>query len=390
MSGERAHALLSASGAHRWLKCTPSARLEDTLPERTSEYAEEGRLAHELAELRLRKHFIEPMGVRKFNNRVKKFKENPLWQDEMLKHTETYLEYLKGVSMDFSSQPYVAVEKKLNFSTYVPEGFGTGDCIMIHGSILYVVDFKYGKGVPVSAENNVQMMLYALGAYAEYLLLYPITEVRMVIVQPRLDSISEWVITVDDLLAWGNVIKPIAQTAFAGEGEFAVGEHCKFCRAKSLCRARAEFNTGLEEYKDLKPPLISNVEVGELLIKAKDLAKWAADLEEYALSACLQGEEVPGWKAVHGRSSRKFTDMDAAFKILMENDIEEAILYERKPLTLAKVEKTIGKAKFGELLNDYVEMPPGKPTLVPENDKREPIKQISAEDDFKKEETDNE
>ena len=185
------HALLSASGSARWLACTPSARLEAQFPETTSEYAEEGILAHEIAELKLRKA-TEPMGPRKFNNRIKKFKENPLYQDEMLKHTDTYLDYVSGIVHEYAIRPYVAVEKKLDYSAYVPEGFGTGDCIIIGGDTLHVIDFKYGKGVPVSAETNPQMMLYALGAYLEYSFLYPIEKVVMSIVQPRLDSISEF------------------------------------------------------------------------------------------------------------------------------------------------------------------------------------------------------
>lgn len=380
---ERAHAILSASSAHRWLVCTPSARLEETLPERKSDYAEEGRLAHEIAELKLRKHFIEPMGPRAFANRLKKFKEHELYQDEMLKHTDTYLEYVQSIVHSFSSPPYVAIEKKLDFSKYVPEGFGTGDCIIIGGSIMWVIDLKYGKGVPVSAKRNPQMMLYALGAYEAYNFLYPIEIVKMSIVQPRLDSISEWEIPINELLAWGESIKPIAQKAWAGEGEYVPGEHCQFCRAKALCRARSEFNMSLEKYHGLKPPLISNEEVGQILTKARDLAAWIKDLEEYALAECLAGNEIPGWKAVEGRSIRQFTDWEKAFKVLIENGIDEAMLYERKPITLAATEKLLGKKKFNELLSEFVERPPGKPTLVPESDKREPLRRQSAEDDFR-------
>ncbi|AYO30228.1 DUF2800 domain-containing protein [Biomaibacter acetigenes] len=377
------HALLSASGAHKWLVCTPSARLEETFPETTSEYAEEGRLAHQIAELKLRKHFIEPMGPKTFNNKLKKLKENPLFQEEMLNHVDEYFNYVCKIALNYPSTPYVTIEKKLDYSTYVPEGFGTGDCIIIGGDTLHIIDFKYGKGVPVSAEDNPQMKLYALGALSAYSILYSIKKVKMSIVQPRLDSISEWEISAADLLTWGESIKPIAQKAFNGEGNFVPGDHCRFCRAKALCRARAEFNMSLESYNMMKPPIISNQEVGEILIKAQDLVKWVKDLEEYALSECLAGNDIPGWKAVEGRSVRQFTDQEAAFKVLMANGIDEAMLYERKPLTLASVEKLLGKAKFKELLDAYVETPPGKPTLVPESDKREPIRRISAEEDFK-------
>jgi Protein of unknown function (DUF2800) len=383
---ERDHALLSASAAHRWLVCTPSVRLEEQFPDTTSEYAKEGTLAHEIAELKLRKYFIEPMSQRTFNSRLNKFKKHELFQEEMLKHTDTYLEYLQSITLRLPSQPYVAIEKRVNYSAYAPEGFGTCDCIIIHGEDLYVTDFKYGKGVPVSAENNPQMKLYALGAYMEYNLLYPIKQVHLAIVQPRLDSISEWSLSIDDLLAWGEEIKPIAQKAFNGEGDFVPGEHCKFCRAKAQCRARAEQYTALEDFKMMKPPLISNEEVGEILEKALHIESWVKDLKEYALAECLKGNEIPGWKAVEGRSTRQFADLDKAFEHLKQNGIDEAMLYERVPLTVAKIEKVLKKAEFTRLLEEpgFVVKTPGKPALVPISDKREAITATpDAEDDFK-------
>ncbi len=304
MTEGRAHAILSASGAYRWLACTPSAKLEEAFPERTSEYAEEGRLAHSIAELYMRKHYLEPMGPKKFAAALKSLQQNPLYQPEMLKHIEAYLDYIAGVVHGFGSPPYIAGEKRLDFSAYVPEGFGTGDCIVIGGEVLHIVDLKYGKGVPVSAERNPQMMLYALGAWLEYSFLYPINRVQMTIFQPRLDTVAEYAMPIADLIAWGDSIKPIAARAFAGEGDFVPGDHCQFCRAKALCRARAEFNTALEEFHLMRPPLISNAEVGDLLARAQNLAAWASDLKEYALAECLRGGEVPGWKAVEGRGSR--------------------------------------------------------------------------------------
>ncbi|WP_035295165.1 DUF2800 domain-containing protein [Brevibacillus thermoruber] len=381
---EREHALLSASGSHKWLHCTPSARLEEQFPETKSTYADEGRLAHEIAELKLRKHFIEPMGPRAFNNRLKKFKENPLFQEEMLRHTDTYLEYVQGIVHGFTAPPYIAIEKRLDYSAYAPEGFGTGDCIIIGGNTLHVCDLKYGKGVPVSAEGNPQMRLYALGAYVEYSFLYPIERVRMAIIQPRLDSISEDEISIAELLAWGESIKPIAQKAFAGEGEFVPGDHCRFCRARATCRARKEYYDPLEDFKRMKPPLISNEEVGQILERARGLAKWVSDLEEYALAECLKGNEIPGWKAVEGRGSRQYVDQDAAFAALKAAGIDEAVLYERKPLTVAQVEKVLGKAEYRKLLEEpgLVKAEPGKPTLAPISDKREAITRPSAADDF--------
>jgi hypothetical protein len=250
------HALLSASSSHRWLNCTPSARLEEKLPESSSQYAEEGSLAHEIAELKLRKYCIEPMRARSFNARIKKFKEMPLFQEEMLKHTDTYLDYIAGVLHGFSSPPYVAAEKKIDYSSYAPEGFGTCDCIIIGGNILQIIDFKFGKGVPVSAKNNPQMKLYALGAYTEYSFLYPIDTVKMTIVQPRIHtSISEASLSIEELLKWGESIKPVAKLAFNGEGEYVPGEHCRFCRAKALCRARADHYLSLEVFNKMKPAL---------------------------------------------------------------------------------------------------------------------------------------
>lgn len=207
------HALLSASSSHRWLQ-------EEKLPESKSDYAEESSLAHEIAELKLRKYCIEPMGARSLNAKLKKLKENPLFQDEMLKHTDTYLDYIAGILHGFSSLPYVAAEKRIDYSSYVPEGFGTGDCIIIGGNLLHIIEFMYCRDVPVSAKSNTQMMLYALGAYNEYAFLYPIDTVKMTIIQPRLDSISEDTMTIEELLIWGEVIKPIAKLAFNGEGEY--------------------------------------------------------------------------------------------------------------------------------------------------------------------------
>lgn len=391
IQAEREHALLSASASERWLHCTPSARLEEHFPESTSEYAEEGRLAHAIAELKLRKAFLEPMGPGKFRSALKKLQTNSLYKDEMLGYTDAYLDYVSGIVHAFSFLPYVAVEKKYFYDSYVPEGFGTVDSTVIGGSVLHVTDFKYGKGVPVSAIDNSQMKLYALGALHMYKLLYDIQTVKLAIVQPRLDNISEFEITAADLYAWGESIKPIAQTAWNGQGDYVPGGHCQFCRAKALCRARSEFNTGMEEFHCLKPPLISDEEVGQILIRAIDLEKWVKHLKEYALSACLAGRSIFGWKAVAGRSDRQFDDTDAAFQALIEAGYEEAVLYERKPITLTSVETLLGKKKFTELLASHVMKPPGKPTLAVENDKREAVTaRTNAQDDFKEGVNENE
>lgn len=380
-----AHAILSASGASKWMACTPSARLEEQFPDSTSEYAKEGTLAHELCELKVRKNLIEPMHTRTYNSKLKKLKEHELWQDEMDKHTDTYLEYIQGLVHSYNCTPAVMVEKKVDFSSYVPDGFGTADCIIIAEGTLHVIDFKYGKGVAVSAENNPQMKLYGLGAYLEYSFLYAISKVKMTIVQPRLDDISECEISTTELMEWAEeVVKPLADMAYKGEGTYIAGNHCKFCRAKATCRERARMNLEVAKFDFKKPPLLSDEEVGEALKQAQDLAKWAEDLKDYALAESLKGKLIPGWKAVEGRGSRVFTDNEEALKVLIGSGIDETMLYERKQLTLAQIEKVLGPKQFKELVGNMVEKSPGKPTLVLDTDKREAItNEDSIKNDFK-------
>jgi len=386
----RAHALLSASGASRWLNCPPSARLEENLPETPSTYAAEGTLAHSIAELKVRKLLMH-LPTKSFNASLKKLQADPLYNEEMLRHTDTYADYVAQLVHGYKSTPYITVEKRLDFSRWVPEGFGTGDCIVINGETINIIDFKYGKGVPVSAEGNSQMLLYALGAIDAYGVLYDLQTVRVAIVQPRLDTVSEWTLTVADLLSWaGSHVAPQALLAFHGQGEFRPGDHCRFCRAKAGCRARSDKHTALEDFKAMRPPLLSNDEVGQLLERARDLVKWAADLEDYALAECLGGREIAGWKAVEGRSARKFSDQDQAFAVLKHNGIDEAVLYERVPITLAATEKLLGKPVFRDLLSALVITPPGKPTLAPAADKRAPITRLTALEEFKTENGGNE
>lgn len=379
---QRAHALLSASGSHKWLNCPPSARLEEQFEDTKSGYAAEGSLAHSIAELKLTKHFT-PMSPKTYNKKLQALQKDPLYDPEMLGYTDEYLDYVQSVVHSFSSPPHVAIERRLNYSHVVPEGFGTGDCIIIGGKQLHVIDFKYGKGVPVSAEGNTQMMLYALGALNEYAMLYAIEDVFVHVVQPRCGDPNNWAILASQLYAWADLIKPKAQLAFEGGGEFCAGEWCRFCRAKAQCRARANNMTALEAFGGAKPPLVTNEEVGDILRRAQTLKAWVSDLEEYALSALLAGDEVPGWKAVEGRSNRQFSDTDKAFELLKKAGYDEAVLYERKPITLTAVEKLTGKPKFTELLSGQIVKPPGKPTLATENDKREAISnKTTAEEAF--------
>lgn len=383
-----AHAFLGASSAHRWMKCTASPKLELAFPDTGSEYAAEGTLAHELAELKVRRFGVEAMPKATYTRRFNKIKKSDLWHPEMDEHTETYLDYIKQVMYGYKVKPYVVVEKTVHFDTYVPEGFGTADCIILAGDTIHIIDFKYGKGVPISAEENPQMMLYALGAINEYAMIASPTHVKMAIVQPRLHAISEWEIEVDDLMHWGETeVKPKAVEAFGDDGVFVPGEHCRFCKAKLQCKARSEYYAALHPVAQThsNPALISPTELGEYLHKAKELKTWATDLQEFALKECLEGKDVPGWKAVEGRGSRQFKDFNTAFKILVDAGIDEALLYERVPLTLAKAEKVVTKKVFNELLADEIIKSAGKPTLAPASDKRKAITNvIRAEDVFKK------
>lgn len=391
MSGheERKHALLSASGAYRWLACPPSALLGQQFPDEESEAAREGTLAHELCEIKLKNYFFTTdYGKRKLNKDIKVLKEKELWQNEMMEHSDTYLEYVKSAALSFDSQPYAAVEKRVDFAKYVPDGFGTADCILLSGDTIWVIDFKYGKSPDgrVSAEENPQMMLYALGAYEVYKMLYPIKRIKLSIVQPRLpDGISEWECTLKHLLEFGEYIKERATLAISGQGEFNPSHKtCKYCKARAKCRARAEKNVELAFFADKKPPLITNDEVGDYLLKGGDISRWMQDLINYALKECLAGRQISGWKAVEGKSSRTWTDEEAAFKVLIDNGIPETILYKNVPLTLAQIEKEIGQKQFDEYVGQFVIKPPGKPTLVQEHDKRPAITyKISADEAFK-------
>lgn len=384
------HAILSPSAAHRWLHCTPAPRVEAEFPETTSEYAEEGRLAHSVCELAAKKKFTV-MNNRTYNSRLKKLKADPKWDDEMLSTAATYVEHLTEHAMRFEHAPYVALEVQVDITDYAPEAFGTCDCVMIGGDELIITDYKHGKGVPVSAQDNPQMLLYALGALKLYRPIYGdmIRRVSTYIDQPRLGSYDGASMTVEELLAWGESIKPKAAAAFMGTGEFAPGEWCRFCRAKAKCRARANQNTALEDFKGCIPlgrsiPMqaeydatgfkpsncLTDEEIGALLVRAEGLVVWYNDLKEYALAACLNGKTIPGWKAVEGRSTRAWTDQDAALDALMAGGVEEAIIYDRVPKTLAQLEKVIGKQRFGELVGGMITKSPGKPALAAESDKR--------------------
>lgn len=403
MPTPNAHALLSASSAHRWLKCTAAPLFEQNFPAGTSVYAEEGTLAHSVCELYAKKKFTV-MSTRKFNSELKKLQVKPLYSDEMIRTAEAYVEYLTEKAMGYTKMPHFAFEVRVDLTEYIPDGFGTCDCAMIGDDTLHITDYKHGKGVKVDAKDNPQMRLYALGVLKLYLPIFgdTIKKVSMGICQPRLpETVSEDALTVEELLAWGESIKPIAQEAYNGPGTFCPGDHCRFCRGKAQCRARAEQNSAFADFKDCVPagkvppeqaslpaearavlglpPILTDAEIGELLIRAESLVQWYKDLQAYATEALLSGKEIPGWKVVAGRSNRAFKDTDAAIKAVMALGYDEAMLYERKPKTLTEIESLLGKKKFAEALADHVTKPLGKPTLAPTSDKREPYSTAAAD-----------
>ena len=372
-----AHAKLSASSAARWLACPPSVKLSEGIPDKGSRYAAEGTLAHALAE-NLLQGFLEPeLNNIRYERVRKRLIDESLWEGERLYapemdgFVEQYADYVRSTAIGCKA-PFVALEKRVDFSRWVPEGFGTADCIIISGDTMHVIDLKYGKGVPVSAEKNPQMMLYALGALDAYQMLYDIRQVELTIVQPRLNSISEWGITSRELLDWAEWVKLRAGLAYEGLGDFAPGEHCRFCPARATCRARADYNVQMAGFTKVPPETLQNAEIGQYLEQGRQVAAWLSDLEEYALSACLRGEDIAGWKVVEGTSRRAWTDQAAAFRAIVASGVDEAMLYERKPISLAAAEKLLGKKAFAAFA-EYVHKPAGKPTLVQASDKREAI-----------------
>lgn len=370
------HALLSASSAHRWLKCTPSPILEQQFEEQSSAFAEEGTAAHELAEYKLKRYLGQECTL----------PESKYHSDEMDRCTDEYVEYaaeLIAQAKAVSKDPVVLIEQKLDFSCYVPEGFGTGDLVIVSDSMLEICDLKYGKGVEVSAKDNPQMKLYAIGALNLFDSLYDIKAVRMHIFQPRLENISTYEMSVEDIIKWAETeLIDKAQLAIKGEGDFVPGEHCRFCRARHTCRARADSFLEMAKY-DFKPPhLLADEEVSQLLEKAHMLALWANDLWAYATeSAINDGKEWKGYKIVEGRTNRKYSDEQKVADTLITAGYSD--IYKQSLLGIGEMEKKIGKKVFTELLDALVIKPEGKPTLVPERDKRSAINTIkTAEADF--------
>lgn len=383
------HALLSASGSARWLACTPSARLEEQFPSTTSEYAEEGSFAHALADLKLSRAIANTIKPSEFKKRLAEMQKHPLYSPAMEEYVDQYVTQVSEIFMAAKKKckdTLVMLEQRLDFSEWVPGGFGTGDVVIISDGILEVIDLKYGKGVPISAENNSQTRLYGLGAISTFDMLYEFDLVRMTIIQPRLDSTSTEEMSVENLLLWAeNELAPKAQLADAGKGDFEAGSHCRFCRARATCKARADYNLELAKYDFQESLLLSDEEIAEVLAKADQLKAWASDVETYALEQARDhGIKYPGWKLVEGRSNRKYTDEKAVAETLTNAGYEKVKIYKPQELLgITAMEKVLGKKMFGELLKDLVIKPAGKPTLVPENDKRPEINSLqSAIDDF--------
>ena len=369
------HAVLSASGAHRWLNCLPSARLELEFVNNESSAAAEGTAAHALCEHKLKKalHMRSKRPVSVYNS------------DEMEEHSDAYVEFVMEqleLAKRSCTDPLILIEQRLDFSCYVPQGFGTGDCIIIADKKLHIIDFKYGMGVLVDAVDNPQMKLYALGALEIYDSLYDIEEVSMTIFQPRRENVSTWTIRVEDLKAWAEKeLKPRAKKAYDGEGEYLPGEWCTFCRAAVKCRARAEEKLKLAQSEFKLPPLLTDSEIEEVLSKLSDLTKWANEIIAYATDAAVNhGKEWHGFKVVEGRSVRKFKDEDAVAEVAKANGYKD--IFRQSLITLTEMERLMGKSKFEKILGDLIYKPPGKPTLVPLSDKRPAMNVSNAKNEF--------
>lgn len=381
-----AHALLSASASGRWLACPPSARLESRFPDGASSYAAEGTQAHALAEETLKKYTEEGW--------LSVAMSGPEFPKDMLDYVDVYVSIvLEKLNEARKKTPdaVLLVEQRLDFSPWVPEGFGTGDAVIISDGTLEVVDLKYGKGVPVSAENNSQMRLYALGAYHNFGLLYDFDRITMTIVQPRLDSVSSQTVALEELLAWGDKVKLVAAKAWRGEGEYCAGPHCRFCRAAVRCKKLAEYNLDCLRYEFMAADLMDPEDIVEVLKVEADVTSWLKTVKEYALDQAVNhGEKFPGMKLVEGRSVRTITDEKGLAKKLTDEGYTN--IY--KPITLRGItdlERVCGKKNFVKLAGEFVIKPPGRPVLVPENDKRPvwaPDKEII--DELTKEEDENE
>lgn len=387
---EREHALLSASGASRWLNCTPSALLEERFGVKTiSVFAEEGTLAHEISELYIRHDVIETCTENEFQDAMAGFISNELFKDEMLDYVQTYVDYCAAQYNERKASGksvIIEVEQKLDLTDYVPDSFGTADCIIISDGTMEVIDLKYGKGVPVYATHNKQLMLYGIGAVMKYGLIYDITDVHLSIVQPRLNNISTWAISVEELFEWADTeLKQKANDAFNGRGELTSGDWCKFCSVKAKCSRLYQdaLEIAKDDFKD-EIHLLSDNEIANILRKGPVIQDYLESVKEYAQQQAISNNKHwPGFKLVAGRSQRKWIDAEAAMDAIgyRHPECPTEDLFEMKPKTITQIEKMFGKKVFENEFADLVIKPEGAPTLVPEDDKRQAINQ--AHEDFK-------
>lgn len=372
----KAHATLSASSSERWLNCPPSARLCENYEDRGSDYAAEGTDAHALCEFRLKQALgipaEDPIGNLSWYNTE---------MEECAQRYAAYVVELLKTAKQTCSDPVVMIEQRVEFSRWVRDGFGTADCIVIADGVMSICDYKHGKGVEVSAVGNPQMRLYALGALEFFDGIYDIDQICMTIFQPRKGNVSTDVIDKDALLEWANGdLAEKAKLAYEGRGDFRCGEWCRFCKAKAECRERAAANLELARYEFEAPALLEDYEIADILGKIDALTAWANDVKEYALQQAISGKEWSGWKLVEGRSNRKYTS-----EAIVAATVESAGFdpYEKKVLGVTAMQKLLGKSRFEELLAPYIEKPQGKPTLVPDSDKRPAMN--TAKNDFMEE-----
>jgi len=388
----RKHALLSASGASRWLVCTPSARLEEKFeessPSTSSVYAEEGTLAHEFGDINLR-NAMGQLTKKVYDSEIKKLRSNPLYTEDMEDEVDKYVTYvLEALAEAKQKTPdaVLMIEERLDFSHLVEQGFGTGDAGVIADGVLEIIDLKYGKGIRVNAEENPQLMLYGSGALRSFELMYDIHTIKMTIVQPRLDHISSWEIPVEDLIKWGNkTVKPAAAKAYEGKGIQKAGDHCKWCKVKAMCATLAAKNIALARHEFKDPHLLTDKQLIEVFSQIPMLQDWANAVGDYLLAEALKGKQWPGYKVVEGRSQRRWIDETQVATTLLDLKYTADKFMVSKLAGIPAIEKLVGKKEFPVVLGEHVVIPPGKPALVPVSDKRPAMGIEQARLDFQDE-----
>ena len=378
--GNRSHARLNASSSHRWMMCPPSVKLSEQFADKPSPYAEEGTFLHELCELKLHR-YLGDMVPELIEEQYAEHRDNDFYSDEAESVTDEYvafcIETIEAVRLS-CPDPLIMVEHRLDYSEYVPEGFGTGDLVIVADGVIEVIDFKGGRGVRVDANRNSQLMLYGLGALLEFDPLYDIHTVRMTIVQPRLSNTSTYEITAQELIRWAETeVRPKAMLAYEGAGEFCAGEWCRFCKARYTCRKRSEYHMRLAEHDFRQPDLLSDEEIADILPVADSLNSWVQDLLAYATQAAVNGKSWPGYKLVAGRTVRKYTREAEVIKAATEAGYTD--IYKTTLLGVGDLEKRMGRKRFGEVLGKFIIKPAGAPTLVPETDARKPYSDAASD-----------